>query len=157
MATLSGIAVKLRKGADLHIVRSIFVSASHGLEGDVRGGGGRDRRRQVTLLSYEQWSETCEGLGKNIASLPWQSRRANLLIRDVRFAREDIGKQMRIGEKLVLEITGETEPCERMNEVLPGLKDALSRDMRAGVTCRVLTEGHIWTGDTAILGHWLSL
>ena len=35
-----------------------------------------------------------------------------------------------------LEVTGETDPCERMEEIQPGLFQALAPGWRGGVTCR---------------------
>ena len=52
-----------------------------------------------------------------------------------------------IGAALRIEITVETEPCERMDALLPGLKAALMPDWRGGVCGRVLTDGEIAIGD----------
>jgi MOSC domain-containing protein YiiM len=52
--------------------------------------------------------------------------------------------------KLVLstfEVTGETDPCPRMDDAAPGLKDAMIPDWRGGVTCRVIESGHLSVGN----------
>ena len=57
---------------------------------------------------------------------------------------------MRIGD-LQLEITGETDPCARMEEQVSGLRQALTPDWRGGVTCRVRSSGRIAVGDAVSL------
>ena len=46
----------------------------------------------------------------------------------------------------LLEITGETDPCARMEQVHKGLFQALARHWRGGVTCRVLKGGELLKG-----------
>ncbi|MBS4062170.1 MAG: MOSC domain-containing protein, partial [Bacteroidetes bacterium] len=99
-------------------------------------------KRQVTVLSEEAFNEACAELG---AALPWTIRRANLLISGINLENSK-GKSLEIGD-VVLEITGETDPCYRMDEQFEGLKDALQPNWRGGVTCRVVSEGNINLGD----------
>lgn len=46
-----------------------------------------------------------------------------------------------------IEIRGETRPRERMNEALPGLRDAMRPDWNGGVFGVVLDDGEIRVGD----------
>ena len=57
------------------------------------------------------------------------------------------GARLRIGTVELL-VTGETEPCSRMDEVVSGLRAALTPDWRGGVTCRVVSGGEIKLGES---------
>lgn len=107
---------------------------------------GNDRKvsplRQVTVLAREDWEEVCRELE---VELPWTTRRANMLIEGVQLE-DSQGAQIRIGE-LLLQVTGKTAPCSRMEEALPGLQTALIPKWRGGVTCRVVSGGQVEVGD----------
>jgi MOSC domain-containing protein YiiM len=55
------------------------------------------------------------------------------------------GQRIRAGRAL-LEVTGPCHPCDRMDEIRPGLKDALRG--KRGVLCRVLEAGQLQRGDS---------
>ena len=96
----------------------------------------------VTVLTREGWDAACRELGREVG---WGTRRANLWIEGIAVARR-VGARLVIGE-VVLEITGETTPCSRMDAQVPGLTSALTPDWRAGVTCRVVHGGTVRLGD----------
>lgn len=143
MAFIAGIAFKDSKRSPMKEVSFIDITVRGGLNGDFRGKGGVTRNRQVTVSSVQQWEQVCRELG---VSLPWPTRRSNLYIDGLIFGPEDVGKIICIDifSKVELEITGETEPCKRMDEAYPGLKDALSVEWRGGVTCRVIKGGTVY-------------
>ncbi len=118
-------------------MKEVLVTKESGIVGDFRGGGGMLRRRQVTVISFEQWQEACREIGY---ALPTFSRRANVCITGHSFGPEDEGKLIRFPD-VTLEITGETKPCHRMDDVSPGLRKALTPNWRGGVTCRVIKGG----------------
>jgi MOSC domain-containing protein YiiM len=62
---------------------------------------------------------------------------------------------MHIGQ-LQLLITGETEPCFKMDLVHPGLCNALN-NFKAGVTCKVLNDADIQIGDSIHITEQLPL
>ena len=120
------------------------VTADGGVADDFRG---RPGRRQVTVLSLEDWQAACAQAGR--PELPWTTRRANLLVSGIDLATAGAaaaeGCLLRIGT-VELEVTGETAPCERMEEAWSGLRDALAVAGRGGVTCRVLRGGELAAG-----------
>lgn len=123
----------------MHTISSAMVGTETGVSPDYRGLPGK---RQVTVLSKEAFDAACTELE---SSLAWTIRRANLLISGIELENSS-GKQLRVGD-LILEITGETEPCYRMDEQHEGLKSALQSAWRGGVTCRVIQSGSIKIGD----------
>lgn len=143
---LYGIAIKPVKRGPMYLMESGRILAE-GLEGNYYSALRNILRssRQVTAMSLQQWGNAIEEIG-NI-DLHWSSRRANLCIRGHDFGPDDVGKELLIGGSAVLEITGETDPCKRMDEVFPGLQAALRPSWRGGVTCRVLHSGGISLGD----------
>lgn len=138
MAKLLGIAIKPQRLQPMHLLSIAELSIARGVVGDSRGKPGP---RQVTLMSQTAWHAACKELG---VLLPWTERRANLLVEDLPLY-QSVGLQIVIGDT-VLEITGETDPCSRMETAHPGLYEVLARDWRGGVCCRVLQGGQLALG-----------
>lgn len=150
MAELRAIGYKNLKGGPIFEVNSAKVTKEKGIN---IGLPRRQGNRQVTLLSFEQWQQACDTL--NI-KLPWTARRANLLVTGIQFNIQYVGKVIHIGE-LQLLITGETEPCYKMDWVHPRLSVALNDNFKAGVTCKVLNDADIQVGDSIHITEQLSL
>jgi MOSC domain-containing protein YiiM len=141
---VSGKLIGIAKAAQLRMpleeMQSARVSVEAGIDGDIRG---RKRDRQITVLFRESWDDACRELG---VSLPWTTRRANLLVEGIA-APQIAGGQIRIGD-VVLEIRMETDPCDLMERAHSGLKSALTPDWRGGVCCNVVTGGQLRIGDS---------
>ncbi len=114
------------------------VTTAEGVVSDSRGAPGP---RQVTVLETGGWLAACQELGRDV---PWTVRRANLLVSGVKLA-GTTGQKLRVGD-VELKITGETEPCHRMEEQVAGLFQALVPDWRAGVCCEVIRGGVLEPG-----------
>ncbi|MDE0024454.1 MAG: MOSC domain-containing protein [Spirochaetaceae bacterium] len=134
---LLAIAVRHRSRGTMQELAEAEVTREGGVADDFRG---RPGRRQVTVLSLDSWQAACRQAGR--PELPWTTRRANLLVSGVDLAAAGV---LRIGE-VELEVTGETAPCERMDEAFDGLRAALTPAWRGGVTCRVLRPGAVHPG-----------
>lgn len=121
------------------------ISLTAGVTGDTRG---RPGLRQVTVLSASAWLEACA-----LASveLSWLARRANILV-DGLDLQGSTGAILQLGEQVELLVTGELDPCRRMDEAAPGLRLALADDWRGGVTCQVRHGGVLRVGSPARLG-----
>ena len=143
IATLLNIAIREASRAPMILHEARDVGLVTGLEGDFRG---RTRSRQVTVLSREAWAGACAELG---TELPWTTRRANLLVEGLDLE-GTAGQRLHVGT-VVLEITGETRPCDRMDEAHEGLRAALTPGWRGGITCRVVTPGRVQAGDAVRL------
>jgi len=146
---LVGIARHDRPRGPMEVVDEVVVTVREGLHGDYRGAMKPDgpRRRQVSLIEAESWAKAMADVGLESSSIPWQERRANLLVEGVSLPRSE-GACIRIGDDVVIEVVQECDPCSRMEEIHPGLKAALTPDWRGGVLGRVLSDGTIRTGDT---------
>lgn len=141
MAKLIGIATHQASKGAITSHLQIEISTEAGLENDYQGQ--KRQQTQVTLLSKKNWDQVCSEVG---VTLDWTQRRANLLIDDIDFNEAMIGQQVQIGGVL-LEITRETDPCQRMDDLHPGLKAALTPEWRGGARCMVLRAGMIKIGD----------
>jgi len=125
-------------------LQRVEISSAAGVTGDTRGKPGP---RQVTVLSASAWLEACAIAA---TELPWLARRANLLV-DGLDLRHMGGAVLQLGTEVELLVTGELEPCERMEAAAPGLRLALADDWRGGITCSVQRGGLLAVGAMARL------
>ena len=141
---LEAIWIKRFRRGPMDAVEAADLVAGRGLVGNANQGG----RRQVTIIDKDAWSDMMRELD---ASIGPAARRANLLVSGIDL-KQTRGSTLQIGD-CVLEIMGETRPCERMDEALPGLRAAMSPDWRGGVFATVVRGGRIQQGDAVQLRH----
>ena len=118
------------------------ATAGRGLTGSADQG----RRRQITIIDEAAWRDATAEAG---AAVDPSMRRANVMLRGIALA-ESRGKLLHIGG-CVVQILGETRPCERMEEAQAGLRDALGSAWRGGVFGEIVESGMIRVGDAAEL------
>ena len=143
MGKVIGIAAREKPGEPMVVYASVNLTFEKGIGDEFRNVRGD---RQVTIMTLENWNATCAELGRK---LHWATRRANILIEGIDLE-NTTGQQLQIG-KFHLEITGELNPCYKMDEEFVGLKKALTSSWRGGVTCKILSEGTLNEGDRVTL------
>ena len=145
MGILAGIARHAERRGPMETLDTVEVSVERGIEGDCRGllKPGSKNRRQVTVMEAGDWAAAAAEVG---TALEWWNRRVNLLVDGVDLP-QNAGAKVRIGEDVVLEVTVECDPCNRMDALVDGLQEALRPDWRGGACTRVVTGGTIRIGD----------
>lgn len=142
---IAGIARHAIPKGPMETIDHATVTLEGGIGGDFRGAmKGKPYKRQVSLIEANDWDAAMAQVGH---SIPWEQRRANLLVEDFDLPQTP-GVRIRIGADVVLEITCETNPCERMEALAEGLRAALTPDWRGGALTKVITPGRIAVGDS---------
>jgi MOSC domain-containing protein YiiM len=140
----------------------IRLIAGHGVEGDVHAGATvmhRSRRRknpeqpnlrQVHLI-HRELHEELAGQGFELA--PGEMGE-NVLTSGLELLALPTGARLRLGGEAIVEVTGLRNPCSQLDELAPGLMEAvLDRDAdgelvrKSGVMGVVLEGGEVRPGD----------
>ena len=107
-----------------------------GMEGDRHlRSDGRRSNRQVLIMDSETLS--------HFDLLPGQVRE-NVTVAGLDFSSISAGDKVSLGGDVILEITGDCEPCARMDELRPGLKDEI--DGKRGLLAFVEKGGVVAVG-----------
>ena len=140
--TVVGIHLAMATRLPMRDLESVVVEAGRGLVGDRYHGS---KHRHVSVQSRHELAEAAAEFGGPIPAL---KTRRNVTISAGRVPREP-GHRWRIGE-IELEVVRDAAPCRMLDmELGDGARTALRR--RAGVICRVLTDGELRLGDTVEL------
>ena len=135
---LEAIWIKRFRKGPMDPVPEVLATKGEGLRGNANQGG----RRQVTLIEKEVFKQLQAELGRDFDP---SVRRANLMV-SATCLKGSTGKILRIGG-VRIQLLGETRPCERMDEAVPGLRVALDPDWRAGAYGIILNTSAVRVGD----------
>lgn len=138
MGRLDAIWLKRAHRGPMDPVIEATAVAGKGLAGSVD----RSRRRQVTIIEREAWERVTREIG---VEAPASRRRANLMVSGISLENTR-GRTLRVGG-VRLAIGGETTPCERMEEVAPGLRAVMRPRWGGGAFAEILDDGLITVGD----------
>ena len=111
--------------------------AGQGIQGDqhLKKDGSRSKR-QVLLMDQETLKDFHLADGEI---------RENITVSGINLSRLQSGERLLLGSTVILKITGECEPCSRMDEIRPGLQSLL--EGKRGMLAYVESGGEIKLGD----------
>ena len=140
---LEWIGLRPARRAALEPVAEAEVLTDKHLAGDhasAKPGG----KRQITLIQAEHLAAVAGFLGLPAPVAPGRLRR-NLVVSGLNLLAIK-GRQVQIGDEVVLDVTGECHPCSRMEEELgPGGYNAMRG--HGGLTAHIAQGGTIRVGD----------
>ena len=133
MATVVGLFVSPERGSGRSEARErVLAIEGHGLEGCAHAN---PPRREVLLASKKH----LDAVGVTPGAI-----RENITVDGVDVHEWPVGQRVRVGEAL-LEITMVCDPCQRMDQLRPGLRAEI--DGRRGMLAHVVEGGAIAVGD----------
>ena len=115
-------------------VREAVALSDEGLQGDLHAR--TNSARQVLLMDME----TLDSFDLEPGTV-----KENITVQGLGFSGIRRGQVFFVGDEVTLEVTGPCLPCERMDEIRPGLQEQLRG--RRGVLAVVLNGGTIRVGD----------
>lgn len=133
MAEVLHVFYSLRHRLPVREVDEVEAVSNKGFRNCAHGRPGSSR--QVLLMADEDLAEF---------GLPPGVVKENITTLGLNVRQLKRGQRLRVGSAL-LETTGPCDPCGRMDEVRPGLQQALRG--RRGMLCRVVEGGTIRRGD----------
>ena len=120
----------MKEVSDANFITGLGMEADRHLRSD-----GRRSNRQVLIMDSETLS--------HFDLLPGQVRE-NVTVAGLDFSSISAGDKVSLGGDVILEITGDCEPCARMDELRPGLKDEI--DGKRGLLAFVEKGGLVSVG-----------
>ena len=133
------VSVSDHKGEKKHNTTQARLIVDHGLDQDAHAG---DWHRQVSLLDMQSIARIRE---KGLAVEPGNFAE-NITTEGIRLWELPVGTRMRLGEKVLLEVTQIGKECHNRCAIFHQVGDCVMP--REGIFAKVLQEGTIRPGDT---------
>lgn len=133
------VCVSPKKGMIKTEVDSGIVEEGFGIRDDAHGG---DWHRQVSLLAIEE----IEKMNRKGFDVKPGSFAENLCTRDFDLSSASIGKRLRVGGSIILEVTQIGKECHTRCAVYNKIGDCIMPEQ--GVFTRVITGGVVKPGDS---------
>jgi MOSC domain-containing protein YiiM len=127
-------------GQPMKRVESARAVEQRGLEGDRHAARRKGGKRQVLLLEARAHAELRVEPG---------ALKENVVVEGLPLESLPVGQRLRVGAEVVLEITGECEPCRKLESLRRGLEAEAKG--RRGQLARVLSGGVLGVGDGVAL------
>ena len=127
---------------------SIAVETDAGIIGNTRYWKRKSRstdqptQRQITLIEREQIAEHASALG--LPGIAAGRVRSNIETEGINLV-PLVGRDVRVGGA-VLHIAAPRDPCHKMDEIAPGLRERMTND-KQGVLAVIVQSGTIKNGD----------
>ncbi|MEN9797996.1 MAG: hypothetical protein RL653_1692 [Pseudomonadota bacterium] len=127
-------------GQPMRPVESAEAVVQRGFAGDRHAARRKGGKRQLLLLEARSHAEL---------DVPPGALKENVVVEGVPLESLPVGQRLRLGVQVLLELTGECEPCRKLDVLRRGLK-AQSKGRR-GQLARVLEGGEVRVGDGVVL------
>ena len=125
----------------MKVVENATFIEGFGIEGDRHAvKSGARTVRQVLLMD----EDTLEGFGLVIGQV-----RENVTVTGIDLHAVEAGQRLALGGDVVVEITQFCAPCERMDEIRPGLREELLE--QRGMLATVISGGVVNVGDQILV------
>jgi molybdopterin adenylyltransferase len=132
MASIAGIFVSPAKRAEMQSLERVRAISGHGLDGCAHA---RPPKREVLFASAEHLESV---------DVPPGRIRENLTVEGADVQEWPIGQRVAAGDA-VFEVTMVCDPCNRMDDLRPGLQAEL--EGKRGMLARVVETGEVALGD----------
>lgn len=142
MARVEAVCTSDKKGVVKKEQQSIELRSDWGIEGDAHAG---QWHRQVSLLA----GESIDGVKLQLPDLEKGAFAENIITRDINLSNLGIGRRLRIGADVVLEITQIGKECHNKGcAIKQATGDCIMP--REGIFAKVVAGGKIVPGDEII-------
>ena len=134
--------ISKKKGEPKEKVERVIFRENYGILGDVHAG--RDKKRQVSLLSWERMNQENFCFKKSGIKLRPGIYAENITTEGVKLSELKIGSKLKVGE-VILEISQIGKECHKYCEIYKKVGKCIMP--KEGIFARVIKGGEVKVGD----------